>query len=261
MRVFVGTSGFSYGAWKGKFYPAELPAKKMLAFYASRFRAVEINNTFYRMPKREMLAKWGAQVPDGFTFVLKAWQRITHQKRLKDASEETRTFFDTASALGEKLGPALFQLPPFLRADVPRLRDFLATLPAGARVACEFRHASWFCDETYDALRAAGAALCIAEDEKLATPLVATAPWGTLRLRRPDYDDAALAAWADRVRAQHWSDAFVFFKHEDEAKGPALAERFALMLGGKQPDGARVIKRGTPAGSRAWSRSRGRETR
>ena len=226
MRVLAGTSGFSYKEWKGSFYPEDLSADRMLAYYAERLPAVEINNTFYRMPKAELLASWAEQVPDGFRFVLKASQRITHFKRLKDTVSEVEYFFGVASTLGERLGPVLVQLPPNLKKDLPRLEAFLATLPPSARPAFEFRHASWFEDDVFAALRSKGAALCVAEDEELATPLVATAAWGYLRLRRQDYDAAAVAAWADRVRGQTWSEAYVFFKHEDAGAGPRLASQF-----------------------------------
>ena len=230
MRVLAGTSGFSYKEWKGSFYPEDLPAEGMLSFYAALLPAVEINNTFYRMPKPALLASWAEQVPPEFRFVLKASQRITHHKRLKEAGDEVSYFFQTAATLGDRLGPALFQLPPNLKKDLPRLEAFLAVLPAGARAAFEFRHASWFEDDVFEALRARGAALCVAEDEELATPLVATAGWGYLRLRRQDYDDAAVAAWAEKVRAQAWNEAFVFFKHEDAGSGPRLAAQLLRLL-------------------------------
>jgi uncharacterized protein YecE (DUF72 family) len=231
MRVLAGTSGFSYKEWKGSFYPEDLPAERMLAYYAERLPAVEINNTFYRMPKPALLESWAAEVPPEFRFVLKASQRITHFKRLKETASEVEYFFGVAATLGERLGPALVQLPPNLKKDLPRLEAFLATLPAGARPAFEFRHASWFEDDVFEALRAKGAALCVAEDEELATPLVSTAGWGYLRLRRQDYDDGAVAAWADRVREQLWSEAYVFFKHEDAGAGPRLATEFLRRFG------------------------------
>jgi uncharacterized protein YecE (DUF72 family) len=223
MRVLAGTSGFSYKEWKGSFYPEDLPAARMLAYYAERLPAVEINNTFYRMPRPALLEGWAAEVPPEFRFVLKASQRITHFKRLKEAGDEVAYFFGVAATLGPRLGPALFQLPPNLKKDLPRLEAFLATIPAGRRAAFEFRHASWFEEDVFDALRARGAALCVAEDEELATPLVATADWGYLRLRRQDYGEADVAAWAERVRAQKWAEAYVFFKHEDAGSGPKLA--------------------------------------
>jgi len=226
MRVLAGTSGFSYKEWKGSFYPEDLPAEEMLAYYSARLPAVEINNTFYRMPKPSMLEGWAAQVPAEFRFILKASQRITHRKRLKEAGDEVAYFFQTAATLGERLGPTLFQLPPNLKKDLPRLESFLTVLPEGARVAFEFRHASWFEEDVFSVLRTHGSALCVAEDEELATPVVATAPWGYLRLRRQDYDDAVVAGWAEKVRAQPWSEAYVFFKHEDAGSGPKLAAEF-----------------------------------
>ena len=229
MQFFVGTSGYSYKEWKGTFYPEDLPAAKMLSFYAERFGTVEINNTFYRMPEPKLVEKWGGEVPDSFVFVLKAPQRITHQKRLADAADEIRYFYETASVLGSKLGPVLFQLPPFAKKDGAKLADFVRRLPPGSRAAFEFRHASWFDEEVYSILRDHNAALCAADTDEVTDPesvLVATADWGYLRLRRTEYDDAGLAAWAGRVKKQSWSDTFVFFKHEDEGKGPAFAKRF-----------------------------------
>jgi uncharacterized protein YecE (DUF72 family) len=230
MRLFVGTSGFSYKEWKGSFYPEDLPAADMLRYYAERLSAVEINNTFYRMPKAPMLSQWGEQVPAGFVFVLKASQRITHQKRLKDAAEEVVYFFRQAAALGDRLGPVLFQLPPNLKKDLPRLSDFLAVLPAEARAAFEFRHVSWFEDDVFAALAARGAALCLAEDEDLATPIQATTGWGYARLRRQDYGPEDLRQRAESYRKQAWSELFVFFKHEEGGRGPALARDFAAIF-------------------------------
>jgi uncharacterized protein YecE (DUF72 family) len=227
MRVLVGTSGYSYKEWKGSFYPAELKEAQMLRFYAERLPTVEINNTFYRMPTLPLLARWREEVPEGFVFVLKAPQRITHRKRLLDAGEDVSHFFKTAAGLGPALGPVLFQLPPFLKKDLSRLRDFLAQLPEGRRAAFEFRHESWFDEEVYEALRERGAALCAADTDKAEAPppLVPTASWGYLRLRRADYAEAALLAWADLIRGQPWEEAFVFFKHEEGGKGPAFAGR------------------------------------
>jgi uncharacterized protein YecE (DUF72 family) len=226
----MGTSGFSYPAWKGRFYPAELRPTEMLRYYAERLSTVEINNTFYRMPQEKLLVGWAEQVPEGFQFALKAPQRITHQKRLAEAADPTVHFFRVASALGARLGPALFQLPPNMKKDLPRLEAFLAALPAGARPAFEFRHPSWFEDDVLGALAARGASLCVAESEELATPVAATTSWGYLRLRREDYDDAAIAAWAARILAQPWQEAFVYFKHEDAGRGPALAEKLSRLV-------------------------------
>ena len=230
MRVLPGTSGFSYKAWKGSFYPEDLPDSEMLRYYSSRLPAVEINNTFYRMPRAALLQSWAEQVPDGFAFALKATQQITHRKRLKDAQEAVSFFLQVATTLGDRLGPVLFQLPPNLKKDLPRLTDFLALLPPSCRAAFEFRHESWFDDEVFGALSSARAALCWAEDEDLATPNESTAGWGYLRLRRPDYSGADLAAWADRIRGRPWNEAYVFFKHEDEGTGPRLADELRALL-------------------------------
>jgi uncharacterized protein YecE (DUF72 family) len=233
VRLLTGTSGFSYKEWKGSFYPEDMPADGMLRFYSERLPACEINNTFYRMPKPELLTGWCEQVPESFRFVLKASQRITHRKRLKEAAEEVDWFYRVAAALGTRAGPTLFQLPPNLKKDLPRLQDFLAVLPERKPAAFEFRHASWFEDDVFEALRSRGAALCIAEDEDLATPLVPTAGWGYLRLRRQDYGEEAIADWAGKIRAQPWEEAYAFLKHEDSGTGPrlatALGERFAAL--------------------------------
>jgi uncharacterized protein YecE (DUF72 family) len=232
LNVLVGTSGYSYKEWKGRFYPADLKEAGMLRFYAERFKTVEINNTFYRMPSPELIARWAGEVPEGFRFVLKAPRRITHEKRLADVADTVARLLDVASALGEKRGPFLFQLPPYLKKDAARLRDFLALIPGGARAAFEFRDPSWDDDETSAALRSAGAALVVADTDEGESPprVLPTADWGYLRLRRADYDEAALRAWADRIRAQPWSEAFVFFKHEDEGRGPDLAEGLVRLL-------------------------------
>jgi len=230
MRVLPGTSGYSYAEWKGSFYPEDLPAAEMLRYYAGKLPAVEINNTFYRMPKAEMLSRWAETVPDGFVFALKASQQITHRKRLKDASDSTAYFLQTATTLGDRLGPVLFQLPPYFKKDLPRLMEFLALLPPASRCAFEFRHVSWFDQDVFAALSGRGAALCIAEDEELATPLVATTGWGYLRLRRQDYGEQDLRAWAEKLRAQSWDEAYVFFKHEEGGRGPALAGELTQIL-------------------------------
>ncbi|MDP1929597.1 MAG: DUF72 domain-containing protein [Thiobacillus sp.] len=227
MNLYVGTSGYAYKEWKGRFYPPDLPAKWMLHYYGEHFRSVEINNTFYRMPTAALLQAWAAEVPADFRFVLKASLRITHQHRLVDADEDVGYLLDVAATLQQRLGALLFQLPPNLKKDVARLDAFLALLPPPHRAALEFRHPSWFDDDVFGLLRAHQAALCIAEAEgDLVVPCVATADWGYLRLRRPDYDDAELRVWAQRVRQQDWRDAFVFFKHEEAGRGPQLAQRF-----------------------------------
>jgi uncharacterized protein YecE (DUF72 family) len=232
MQIFSGTSGFSYPAWRGSFYPEKFPTTRMLGYYAERFRTVEINNTFYRMPKAETLTGWASLTPATFRFAPKAPQQITHRQKLVGSAESAAHFWTILAALGERLGPALFQLPPSLKKDLPRLTDFLALLPPGARAAFEFRHASWFDDSVYAALSAHGAALCIAEAEELLTPSVATTSWGYLRLRRMDYDDARVITWARWLRAQEgtWSEAYVYFKHEDAGRGPQLATQLDKIL-------------------------------
>jgi uncharacterized protein YecE (DUF72 family) len=227
MNLYVGTSGYSYKPWKGTFYPKDLPDKQMLPYYGERFRTVEINNTFYRMPKASVLEAWAEAVPADFKFVLKASQRITHMKRLKDADEPLSYLIKAAAVMKDRLGPFLFQLPPNMKKDVARLAAFLALLPSDRRAAVEFRHESWFDDEVFGVLRDHQAALCLAEAEDgLEVPFLSTTDWGYLRLRLPEYSDAKLKTWAKRVRDQEWRDAFVFFKHEDEGKGPAFAKRF-----------------------------------
>ena len=226
--IHVGTSGYNYEAWRGSFYPEDLSAKKMLAYYAERFDTVEINYSFYRKPTEKILQNWAAQVPERFRFALKGWQRITHQKRLRETAELVTSFTDVARALGPRLAPVLYQLPPNLKADLPLLRDFLNQLPRDLKAAFEFRHQSWFNDETFSALRDAGAALCVAESDELATPPEKTASYGYFRLRRLDYDLAALQRWA--AEAKKFEEAFVYFKHEDEARGPAFAHQFLPLL-------------------------------
>ncbi len=226
MRLAVGTSGYAYKEWKGTFYPEKLPQDEMLRFYGGQFTTVEINNTFYRMPRANVLLNWASQVPERFTFVLKASQRITHQKRLREVGEELAYFLKTSSVLGPKLGPTLFQLPPNFKKDLPRLTAFLALLPQRWRAAVEFRHASWYDDEVYASLRERGVALCAADTDEEAGRVVATTDWGYLRMRREQYPESDLDRWAGAVREQPWQEAFVFFKHEDAGAGPALAKAF-----------------------------------
>ena len=227
MRLLAGTSGYSYKEWVGAFYPDKLPASAMLRYYAERFPTVEINNTFYRMPAEDLLKRWAGEVPDGFTFALKAPQRITHIKRLKEVGADVAEFIRRAGVLGEKLGVFLFQLPPFLKKDAGRLRDLLAALPAGVRAAVEFRHDSWFDDEVYGILRERGAALCVVDDDDGETPFVVTSDDLYMRLRRTDYDEDALHRWIDRIAAQPLERVCVYFKHEDEAHAPRFAATFA----------------------------------
>jgi len=239
MRIRAGTSGWSYKEWKGAFYPEKTAAKDMLRFYAQHFGTVEVNNTFYRMPKADVLQGWAGEVPDDFAFVLKASKRITHDRRLNEVGDSVDYLLGTAAALGAKRGPTLVQLPPNFKKDVPRLRAFLTLLQKPERAAFEFRHPSWFDDEVYDALREHGHAWCVADTgEEGDPPFVATADWGYLRLRRVGYIEDDLAAWAERIQAQPWNEAYVFFKHEDEATGPKLAARFIDRCGA---DAARPV--------------------
>jgi uncharacterized protein YecE (DUF72 family) len=227
----VGTSGYNFPEWKGTFYPAKLAASGMLEYYAQRLPAVEVNYTFYRMPNAKTVAGWDAATPPGFTFVLKAPQRITHFARLRDVDDPVRFFCDTARTLGARLGPLLFQLPPNFKVDTGRLADLLALLPPDVRAAFEFRNATWFTDAVYERLRARNAALCIADTDEGATPAVATADWGYLRLRASGYSDDDLRGWLATVTrvGERWRDAFVFFKHEDKGTGPALAARLLAL--------------------------------
>jgi uncharacterized protein YecE (DUF72 family) len=228
LRLLAGASGYSYKPWKGPFYPKDLPDAEMLGFYAERLPTVEINNTFYRLPKASVLEEWAAKTPATFRFVLKASRKITHIHRLKDVGEMTDYLFKTADSLGPKLGPILFQLPPYLKKDLDRLRRFCDGVPRQRAIAFEFRDESWLEDEVFALLRGHDAALCVADTE--GTPadesqLVSTASWGYLRLRRDHYDDADLMRWLTRIRAEPWSQAYVFFKHEDEGAAPRLAKR------------------------------------
>ncbi len=233
MKIRAGTSGFSYKAWKGSFYPEDLAHDKMLAYYGERLPAVEINNTFYRLPKASVLQTWADAVPEDFRFSIKASRRITHFKRLEQPVDETAYLLETVATLGPRLGTLLFQLPPNFKQDIGRLKDFLTLLPEGTRATFEFRHPSWFDDATYEALAASNYPLCIADtggDDD--PPRVATADWGYLRLRGEAYEDEALEEWRDWIRGQAWERALVFFKHEDEGTGPRLAGRFLDLAAG-----------------------------
>jgi uncharacterized protein YecE (DUF72 family) len=234
MQFFVGTSGYSYKEWKGSFYPAKLPAKDMLGFYAQHFSTVEMNNTFYKMPTADGVEAWAAQVPEAFRFILKAPQTITHRKRLINVEDDVAAFVRAGTALNGRLGPLLFQLPPNFKKDLPRLEALLGLLPdhdERLRVALEFRHGSWFDDEVFDCLRAHKCALCVADAEDLpAADLVHTAKWGYVRLRRGDYTPASFGEWLKRLRAQKWSEAYVLFRHEDTGAGPAFAKDFLELV-------------------------------
>jgi len=235
MNLWIGTSGFQYAEWKGTFYPADLSTAKMLGYYAERLSTTEINHTSHRTPSAKTIEGWWKGTPEHFKFSLKAPQKVTHFAKLRNCGDTLRYFHQVICDLEKKLGCVLFQLPPNLKKDTELLRAFLQDLPEGMRCAFEFRDASWFADEIYDLLRAKNAALCLAESEKLSTPLVATADYGYLRLRREDYGAADIARWADAIRAQAagWSDAFVYFKHEESGIGPKLAQDLGALLGTK----------------------------
>ena len=227
-KLLAGASGYSFKEWKGSFYPEKIKAEDMLPFYAQHLPTVEINNTFYRMPGVDMLKAWVAATPEHFRFAIKASRRITHIARLKAeaAADSVQYLYRNLTALGAKRGPVLFQLPPNLKKDLPRLEAFLSLLPDDHRAAFEFRNESWFADDVYDALKAAGASLCLSEREDNAPPpLVETAPWGYVRLRLETYSDDELAQWARRLEATSWREIHAYFMHEPTA--PAYAK--ALM--------------------------------
>ncbi|HEX9079676.1 MAG TPA: DUF72 domain-containing protein [Desulfuromonadaceae bacterium] len=232
MKLHVGTSGYGYKEWKGIFYPERISPKEMLRFYGERLNAVEINYTFHHMPTERLLTSWAELVPAAFAFVFKAPQVITHVKRLKEVNEEADYFFRTVSLLGARLGAVLLQFPPFFRANLPRLEEFLDLIPGDVGCAFEFRSPTWAEAGVGELLRDRGHSLCTADTDESPTREVAgTAPWGYLRLRRPGYTEADLAHWVERVRSQQWDRAFVFFKHEEEAMGPKLALRFQELVG------------------------------
>jgi uncharacterized protein YecE (DUF72 family) len=235
MNILVGTSGWSYKEWKGSFYPEKHPAEEMLGFYAARFPTVEVNNSFYRIPNERVLTSWAEQVPEQFRFVLKASRRITHNARLADEDGSLEYFLRAVNPLGERLGPTLFQLPPTFKKDLNRLQNFLGRLPHRWPAAMEFRHPTWFDDEVYQLLRGRDVALvAVDEDEPEGTgsPLVATASWGYLRLRRSAYDLSTLAQWGERILGQPWGEAYVFLKHEEGSPtGPAAAQELKQILG------------------------------
>lgn len=231
--IWVGTSGYNYPEWKGSFYPEKIASPKMLAYYAERLPTVEINYTFYRAPTPKILEGWAAQTPEHFKLTLKAPRRITHDQRLKDVAEPVARFFETARVLGSKLGAVLVQLPPYHRKDAPLLREFVATLPADACAAFEFRHGSWFDDEVLEILRARNLALCIADSEKISAPVEITADYAYFRLRDEGYTPDDLAKWADVIREKTAAcrEVYVYFKHEDAGKGPEFARILRERLG------------------------------
>ena len=223
--IWVGTSGYNYPEWKGTFYPETMPAAKMLPYYAERFQTVEINYTFYRTPTEKILDGWNRATPEGFKLTLKAPKRITHDARLRDCADRVQSFLETAAILGPKLGALLFQLPPNLKKDLALLDAFLAAFPPRVCAAFEFRHVSWLDDEVYGRLRDRNLALCVADSEKLSTPVVVTADYGYFRLRDEGYDPAGIERWATVIAesTEGRSDVFVYFKHEESGKGPQFA--------------------------------------
>ncbi len=231
--IRIGTSGYNYPEWKGTFYPKDLPASKMLRFYAERFTTVEINYTFYRMPSEKTLSNWDSETPSDFAFTLKASRRITHQNPLKDKEETVRVLLSRAQVLGPKLALVLFQLPPYFRKDLDTLESFLETLPSKARAAFEFRHRSWMSDDVFTLLRDRNLALCITDSEKLTTPVVNTADFSYYRLRDEGYDEHDIAGWAEKIKANSPTsgDVFVYFKHEEEGKGAEFAKLLSEHLG------------------------------
>lgn len=230
MELLCGSSGFSYPPWRGSFYPDKLKTAEMLTYYASKLATVELNNTFYRWPKVETLSSWAEQVPPGFRFALKAPKRITHEGKLTEVDDFFGHVMTTSAAMGERRGPFLFQLPPFSRKDMGRLRHALEKIPEGVQAAFEFRHASWLDDEVYELLSSRNMALCLADTDEAEPPLVATASWGYLRLRKTTYSDAELDAWFGRITGQAWQTAFIYFKHEDAGQAPRLAQSLLARL-------------------------------
>jgi uncharacterized protein YecE (DUF72 family) len=227
-KLLAGASGYSFKEWKGSFYPQSIKPDAMLAWYAERLPTVEINNTFYQMPKVAVLENWARSTPEAFRFAIKASRRITHFARLEagKARDSVEFLYRNLAALGPKRGPVLYQLPPFLKKDLPRLAEFLRLLPEGHGAAFEFRNSSWFEDDVYEALKSAGAALCLSEREDNAPPpMVETAPWGYVRLRLETYSDGDLQQWASKLAATAWREIYVYFMHEPTA--PAYAQ--ALM--------------------------------
>jgi uncharacterized protein YecE (DUF72 family) len=225
MTIWVGTSGYNYPEWRGSFYPEKFSTAKMLAYYAERLDTVEINYTFYRTPDAKVMTQWAATVPERFKFTLKAPKRITHIARLKNCAEPLGFFIKSAAALGPKLGVLFFQLPPYLKKDLGVLDEFLEALPSGTQASFEFRHRSWFSDDVYERLKASKLALCVADSEKLSTPVVITAEYAYFRLRDEGYTPRDIDDWADAILTSTKScrEVFVYFKHEESGKGPEFA--------------------------------------
>jgi uncharacterized protein YecE (DUF72 family) len=232
LTILAGASGYSYKEWRGTFYPEKFAAEAMLRHYAERLPTVEINNTFYRLPKAEVVAAWAAETPPTFRFAIKASRRITHLARLKPetAADAVVFLYKNLAVLGSQRGPVLYQLPPFMKKDLARLEAFLALLPADHGAAFEFRNESWFTDDVYAALAKAGAALVLSErEDSKPPPIVATAPFGYARLRLEDYTDQDLKAWAKRLKGETWRTAYAYFMHEPTA--PAYAAKLMRFAG------------------------------
>lgn len=231
--IWIGTSGYNYPEWRGSFYPSDLSSAKMLPYYAARFPTVEINYTFYRMPTEKLVAGWAARTPSPYKFTLKAPRRITHDSHLRHVGPLVGSFCQVAATLGDKLGALLFQLPPSARKDLALFDAFLSDLPPKVCAAFEFRHPSWLDDEVFERLGARGLALCIADSERLSTPVKVTADYAYFRLRDEGYTPDDIAAWADTIRAatSGCRDVFVYFKHEEQGKGPELAAALRQHLG------------------------------
>ena len=232
MNYWIGTSGFQYAEWKGTFYPEDLSTAKMLPFYAERFSTTEVNYSFRRIPSPKTIQGWWDTTPERFKFSLKAPQKVTHFAKLKNCGDTMRYFCQVICDLEGKLGPVLFQLPPNFKKDAGVLGEFLNDLPAGLRAAFEFRNPSWFDDEVFALLKARNIALCIAESADLSTPILATADYGYLRLRREDYTDKDMERWAGAIREKEkiWPDVFVYLKHEESGMGPRLAKQLMELL-------------------------------
>ena len=232
MSLYVGTSGYSYKEWKGKFYPDTIPAKDMLSYYAAHFQAVELNNTFYRMPQQSMIETWKTQVPDNFRFTMKASQLITHFKKLKDAARETKIMLQRYAAFDDRMGAVLYRLPPDMKKDIKRLETFLKHLPADPPAAFQLEDPTWLDDDVFALLRSHNRALSVTDtDEMPLNHIEKTADWGYVRLRRVSYSKPALKKWIARVQDQEWTNTYVFFKHEDEGTGPKLAAQFLKLAG------------------------------
>lgn len=256
MSIRVGTSGYNYPEWRGTFYPQKMPTAKMLPFYAGHFDTVEINYTFYRMPNEKILAGWSRETPDRFKLTLKAPKRITHDARLRDCEDSLSYFLKVARTLGPKLGALLFQLPPYFRKDLPRLEAFVQLLPAGLSAAFEFRHASWLDEAVYAVLKARNLALCVADGEKVSTPIEPTADYAYFRLRDEGYTPDEILNWARTISAQasRCREIYVYFKHEEAGKGPEFARLLLSGLGENSLRTAEQPRAGSEQGGRSEHR-------